>query len=243
MKRLGWKITGILTGMLIVGSGIALVAHETSSDGTQETSNGIPYEPQILKYGLQNLSILKRELPNLYTAVISPQWMEMEGTDKLKLVVKSVPNVWGASDEEVDEYLSRIDQYESNVPDGEKENVGLIFGLVGDHLLRQVFYIEQHKGGTEALVDAYSIVWEDDDPSKLVEYEKCLNRTIETMGTNTKSAFMDWLDGIEKIASGKDMFLSHASLQSDTATEFVNLVSTEPLEAQQKCNPDWETDS
>ena len=241
MKSLRWKTAGIVAGILLVVSGIC--AHETSSDGTHQTASGIPYEPQILKYGLQNLNILKRESPDLYAEVISPDWMEMEGSKKLRLVVKSAPSVWGAKDEDVDDYLSRIDQYESNVPDEEKENVGLIFGLIGDHLLRQIFYIEQHKGNTQALVDTYSIVWEDDEPSKLVEYEKCLNRTIVTMGTNTMSTFMGWLDGIEEIASGTDMLTSHASLQSETATELVNWVSTEPLEAQQKCNPDWEADS
>lgn len=240
MKRLGWKMTGLVAGILLLGSGI--VAHEEIGDGTQETTSGIPYEAQILKYGLDNLNTLKQVLPDLYKGVISPDWMEMEGSEKLQLVVKSVPNVWGANDEDVDDYLSRIDQYESKVPDGARENMGIIFGLMGEHLLRQVFYIEQHKENIQPLVEVYAILWED-EPGKLVDYEKCLDRTVVTMTTMTKSTFNNWLDGVEEIATDSDMFRPHASLQSETATELVNWYSTESIKAVQTCNPDWEADS
>ena len=241
MKRLHWKTTALIAGILLLCSGI--VAHEESGDGTLETTSGIPYEPQILKYGLENLNTLKRVLPDLHSKVISPDWMEMRGSDRLRLVVGSMTNVWGVNDEDIDDYLSRFDQYESNVPPEEKGDVELIFGLIGDQLLRLFFSIEQSKESTQALVDAYSILWEDDDPGKLVEYERCLGQTVVAMGVNTMKTFDDWLDGVEGIAASADMVASHVILHSKTTSEWVKSVSIESSEAQQKCNPDWEADS
>ena len=243
MKRLGWKVTGVVAGVLLMGSGIVLVAHESSIDSTHEASSNIPYEPQILKYGLKNLIYLKRELPDLHAEVTSPDWMEMGGSDKLRLVVNSMTNVWGATDEDIDDYLSRIDQYESNVPVGKKGDVELIFGLLGEHLLIQFFLIEKHKETIQPLVDVYSILWEDDEPSKLTDYERCLDQTIVAMGANTKKTFAGWLDDIEEISASADMFDPLAKLHSKTASELVSWVTTEYSETQDKCNPDWEADS
>ena len=240
MKRLSWKLNGLMAAIVLLGSGI--VADETSNDDAHKTTSGIPYEPQILKYGLDSLNTLKRVLPDLYAEVISPDWMEMEGSEKLQLVVRSVPSTWGANDEDVDDYLSRIDQYESKVPVGVRGDVELIFGLIGEHLLIQYFLIEKLKETTQPLVDVYSILWED-EPSKLMDYERCLDKTIVTVGANTKRTFAGWLDEVEEISASTDMFDPLARLHSKTASELVNWVTTEYSEAQNKCNPDWESDS
>lgn len=56
MKRLPRKITGLIAGLLLLGSAIALVAHEENIVETHKASSEIPYEKQILKLGLKNLN-------------------------------------------------------------------------------------------------------------------------------------------------------------------------------------------
>lgn len=243
MKRLGCKITGFLTGILIVGSGIALVAQEESSDIAPETSSEIPYEQQILRYGLEQLNYFKRALPELHAEVTSPDWMELGGSEKLRIVVKSVPKEWGATDEDVEDYIRRFDQYESIVPIDSRENFEMILGGTGEFLLTHVYLMDQGKESIQALVEVHEILWDDEDPSKLAEYEKCLNQTHAAMGTNTKSAFVDWLDRVEKITPSAEMMVPHVKLKGDFTRELVRVTTTEQLEAQRKCGPDWETDS
>lgn len=182
-------------------------------------------------------------LPVLHAEVISPGWMELGGSDKLQLVVNSMTNVWGANEEDIKDYLSRLDQYESAVPADETKNVEMFFDSIAEHLLIQFFLIEQYKETIQPLIDVYSIIWEDEDPGKLVEYERCLNQNIVTMGTNTKKTFADWLDGVEKVTASTEMLEPHISLHSKAASELVNWVTIEHSAAQNKCNPDWESDS
>lgn len=242
MKRLGWKVTGLIAAVLLLGSGIALDAHEESSYDTHQTSNEIPFKAQILKYGLKNLNYLKRALPDLYAEVLTPNWMELDGSDKLRLVVKSMANVWDTKEGAIDKYLSRIDQYVSIVPAEEREDVDMFFGMIGQDLLSHVFLIEQNKDFAQRLVEEYSIVWEDDDSGKLVEFEQCLDQSIVAMGTDTKETFDAWLDAIEEMATGTNMLKHHASLQLETTAKFAGVI-LESFKAELKCNPDWEADS
>ena len=239
MNRLGWKTTAHIAGILILGSGV--VAQEEIGDSTHEASSEIPYKPQILKYGLEKSNTLKRVLPDLHSEVISPDWIEMGGSDKLRLVVGSMTNVWGANDEDIDDFLSRIDHYESYVTEETKEakeDVGKVFGLIGEHLLIQFFLIERHKETIQSLVDAFTIIWEDNDPDKLVEYERCVDQTIVAMGANTRRTFGDWLDGVEMTMPAKDMFVPLAILYSKASLELANWVTTDYAENLNKCNPD-----
>ncbi|MYD80969.1 MAG: hypothetical protein F4X44_10195 [Gammaproteobacteria bacterium] len=242
MKRLGWRITGLIAGLLLMGSGIALVAQEESIDDTHKASSEIPYEAQILRFGLKNLNYLKRALPELHAEVMSPDWTEMDGSDKLRLVVKHMTNVWGTEEEAIDAYLSRIDEYMAKVPVEEREDVNMIFGMIGRQLLTHVFYMEQNKESKKTMMEVQSILWEDDDPGKLVEYERCLGQTIVALGVGTKETFDDWLNGVEEIAAGTNMFKPHASLHSETASELIG-VSSKSFTAQLQCDPDWEADS
>ncbi|MCY3883796.1 MAG: hypothetical protein OXG24_02655 [Gammaproteobacteria bacterium] len=242
MKGLAWKMSGLIAGSLLLSSGMALVAHEQSSADTHKASSGIPFEAQILKYGLSNLNYLKRALPELYVEVMSPDWMSLDGSDKLRLVVKHMTDVWGTDEEAIDDYLSRIDEYMARVPVEEREDVNMIFGMIGRQLLTHVFYMEQNKESKKTMMEVQSILWEDDDPGKLVEYERCLGQTIVALGVSTKETFDDWLNGVEEIAAGTNMFKPHASLHSDTASELIG-VSSKSFTAQLQCDPDWEADS
>ena len=242
MKIFGWKMSGLTAGILLICSGIVLAAQDESSDGTPEASREIPYEAQILKYGLENLNYLKNAVPDLHLKVTSPNWMELGGSEKLRIVVKSMSSTWGVDNEAIDDYVSRIDQYWSEVPDGEKSDVEMIFGLIGEHLLRQVFFVEQGKTSVQPLVDVYSIIWEAEDPEKLVKFEQCLNQSMAEMGTNTKLTFVDWLESIEKISDSTDLLTPHVSLHQSIATELVDRV-TEAYKAQSGCNPDLQADS
>lgn len=166
----------------------------------------------------------------------------MDGSDKLRLVVKHMTDVWGTEEEAIDDYLSRIDRYMSNVPVEEKEDVDMIFGMIGRQLLSHVFYMEHNKESKKINVEVQSILWEDDDPGKLVEYERCLDQTIVALGISTKETFDDWLDGVEEIVAGTDMLKPHVSLHSETASELIG-VSSKSLTAHFQCDPDWKADS
>lgn len=242
MKRLRWNMTGLIAAVLLWGSGIALSADEERGDDTHQTFSEIPYEAQILKFGLKNLNYLKRVLPELHAEVISPDWMKLDGSDKLWLVVKSMANVWGTEEDVIAGYLSRIDQYISNVPVEEKEDVNMIFGLIGRQLLTHVFYREQNKEAKEILLEVQSILWEDDDPGKLAEYERCLDQTTVALGISTIETFEAWLDGVEEIVASTDMLKPHVSLHSETASELMG-VSSKSITPHLQCDPDWKADS
>ena len=239
MKDACKKLSLLFTLSLLI-----LCVH-TNAEGVANTGKGqvnqasyeISYEPQILQYGLENLNYLKRAIPDLHSTVISIEWESMDGLEQLRVVTNHTLESLGASREDLDDYVGRIDDYESSVPQSEKENLHGTFASLAETLLREIMYFEVDTDGVDVLIDAYSLIWEDSPPDRLSTFEECLNEASNHMKSNVINIFEQWLESMEEIPTNADILVPHVRLRGNTISEF-NKNRINSLENRQKCDGD-----
>ncbi len=226
-----------LSLLIVCVHGDAESVTDTGTDQVNKASYEIPYEPQILQYGLENLNYLKRAIPDLHSTVISTEWETMDGLEQLKVVANHTLVSLGASREDLDDYIGRIDDYESSVPQSKKENLYGTFASFSETLLREIMYFELDTDGIEVLIDAYSIIWEDSPPDRLSTFEECLYESSNHMKSNLVNIFEQWLENMEEIPINADLLVPHVRLRGNTISE-LNDNRLDSLKIREKCDQD-----
>lgn len=201
------------------------VASEESVKATKiefQSSTEIPYESQILQYGLKNLNLLKQAQPDLHSAVMSADWESINGLEQLRVVASHTFDGLGMKPDYVDDYLSRIENYESNVPQPQKSQLDGVYAKVAETLLREIMFIEQDKEGVSIFVDVYSIILEDSPPERLESFKECLNKTHDDLISNLYPIVDKWVDSMEEIPINEDILVPHVKLRADLILESSN---------------------
>lgn len=217
------KGLALLFGLVaFVGSA---VASEESAKATKiefQSSTEIPYESQILQYGLKNLNLLKQAQPDLHSEVMSTNWESINGLEQLRIVASHTFDDLGLKPDDVNGYLSRIENYESNVLQPQKGQLHGVYAQVAETLLREFMYIEQDKDGISIFVDVYSIILEDSPPERLESFKECLNKTHDELITNLNPIVDEWLENMEEIPANEDILVPHVRLRADLITKSSN---------------------
>lgn len=210
---------------------------DTGTDQVNKASYEISYEPQILQYGLENLNYLKRALPDLHSTVISTEWETLGGLEQLRVVASHSLINLGSSREDLEDYLARIDDYESSVPQSQREDLHGTFSSVAETLLREIMYFELDTDGIDVLIEVYSIIWEDSSPDRLSTFEECVYEASNHMKSNLVNIFEQWLENMEEIPINADLLVPHVRLRGNTISE-LNDNRTDSLKIREKCDQD-----
>lgn len=169
------------------------------------------------------LDDLEKASPDLHTMVISPDWRSRDGLDKLRTVSKTALKAWGTKDESIDEYMARIETYDSNLPDDARADVRVIFGMMGDALVNQIALIQREKLNGEVAVDTLS-PFEESDPEQMREFKECLDESINRIRTKSMLIFGDWIGIFEKEAVSGNIPLAIAKTYSRQQLQFKDVV-------------------
>ncbi|MXX95377.1 MAG: hypothetical protein F4039_05610 [Gammaproteobacteria bacterium] len=180
-----------------------------------------------------HLDNLKSALPDLHLTVTSPGWETTDGLEQLRTIAKPTLGALGTKLDDIEEFLVRIDAYESNVPFESKTDVRMTFGRVGKSLLIHFTQVEMMREVADTLYDAYSLLYSESHPDALSSYRDCLDKSIERIGTKTRLVFGDWVNLIEKKGvnliekkgvKDSDILSWNIEAQVDISTNLVNIV-------------------
>ena len=157
------------------------------------------------RIGSAHLDNLKSALPDLHLTITSPGWENTDGLEQLRTIAKPTLGALGTKPDDIEEFLVRIDGYESKVPFESKTGVRMTFGQVAKSLLIHFTHVEMMRNGADVLYDAYSLLYSESHPDAMSGYRDCLDKSIKRMGTKTRLAFDDWVKLIEKGTEDSDV--------------------------------------
>jgi len=171
-----------------------------------------------------HLDNLKSALPDLHLTITSPGWENTDGLEQLRTIAKPTLSALGTKPDYIEEFLVRIDAYESKVPIESKTDVRVTFGQVAKSLLIHFTQVEMMRKGADIRYDAYSLLYSESHPDALSGYRDCLDKSIERMGTKTRLVFDDWVKLIEKGAEDSNILIWNGGAHVDISTKLVNIV-------------------
>lgn len=189
---------------------------------TEENDGEVIEEAFFIGASGVHLDNLKSVLPDLHLTVTSPGWESRDGLEQLRTIAKPTLSALGTKHEDIEEFLARIDEYESNVPFDSKKDVSMFFGIVGKSLLMNFTHTEMMRRGGDILYDAYSLIYSESHPESLSGYRDCLDKSIQRLGTKTRLAFDDWVNSIEKGTEDSDILTVNLEAQVKFSKELVD---------------------
>ncbi len=176
-------------------------------------------DSHLSNWTIDELARLKKTLPEVYPYVISEGWDTMDGFERFRVVAKPTLTFFGMEVKEIDDYMGKVDEFESKVLPESKSDVSLIFGLVGKSLLSQVGLVELSVEVQNSTFDAMSLAFSESHSDEMAKYRECLDRSVEALNDKIKLSFGDWMAFIENDTTKSTTFIEYAREQSKFAID------------------------